>query len=164
MFIAVVAVGKNNELGKDNKLPWHLPNDLKHFKEVTDGMALIMGRETFESLPGVLPGREHIVLTRNADYKVNHPNVKVVYDVDSLLKMLEPEKDYSVIGGRQIFNLLMPYTKRIYLTRIDLAFDADTYFDGPDPKEWFLTSEEEGTVDEKNPLPHKFQIFDRKKT
>lgn len=163
MIIAVVAVGKNNELGKNNKLPWHLPNDLQHFKEVTDGMPMIMGRETFESLPGVLPGRDHIVLTRNAEYDVKHPRVMVVNDVDRLIEMLDPEKDYSVIGGRQIFNLLMPYTDRIYLTRIDLAFDADTYFDGPDPEEWYLASEEDGIVDEENPLPHRFLIFQRKR-
>ncbi|QSX07802.1 dihydrofolate reductase [Alkalibacter rhizosphaerae] len=163
MLIAVLAVGKNNELGKDNQLPWHLPNDLKHFRKITDSMPMIMGRETFEALPGVLPGREHIVLTRNTDYQVDHPMVKVVHSVDDILDSLDPEKDYSVIGGKQIFQLFMPYTDKIHLTRIDEAFDADTYFDEPDPEEWVVVSEEAGILDEENTLPHRFLVLERKK-
>lgn len=164
MLIAVLAVGKNNELGKDNKLPWHLPNDLKHFRTITDSMPMIMGRETFEALPGVLPGRKHIVLTRNSEYRVDHPMVEVVHSLDDILEHLDPDKDYSIIGGKQIFKLFMPYIDRIYLTRIDQAFDADTYYDEPDPDEWVVVSEIEGVLDEENTLPHRFLVLDRRIT
>lgn len=164
MLIAILAVGSNNELGKDNKLPWHLPNDLKHFRKITGLMPMIMGRETFEALPGVLPGREHIVLTRNKEYHVYHPKVTVVHSVDEILKNLDPDRDYSVIGGKQIFQLFMPYIQKIYLTRIDETFDADTYFDEPDPKEWDLVSEEDGILDEENTLPHRFLLLERKES
>lgn len=161
MLIAVVAIGKNNEMGKDNKLPWHLPNDLKHFRKVTDGMPMIMGRETFEALPYVLPGRDHIVLTRDPNYQVDHPQVHVVRSFEALLDSLEADQDYNVIGGAQIFHLFMPYIDRIHLTRIDQAFDADTYFVTLDPEEWQVVSDIAGQTDEENTLAHRFLVLER---
>ncbi|MBF7095938.1 dihydrofolate reductase [Alkalibacter mobilis] len=163
MISFVLAVGKNNEMGVDNKLPWHLPSDLKYFRKLTEGKPMIMGRETFESLPGILPGRLHIVLTRDPDYSVESPQVTIVNSLDELLAMLSPGQDYNVIGGKMIFDLLLSYADRIYLTKIDSTFNADTYFSEPDPKDWEIVEEKEGTLDEENTLVHKFIIMDRKK-
>ena len=161
MYQFVVAVGKNNEMGVDNKLPWHLPNDVKFFKEVTWDHPMIMGRKTFESLPKVLPNRQHIVLTRDKNYTVNHKRVTVVYSFEELLEMTQGSETYSIIGGAEIFNLFMPYADRILLTKIDAEFKADTYFEEPNPEEWEIIEVIEGKVDKENTLAHQFIIMDR---
>ena len=162
MYSFVVAIGKNNEMGVNNHLPWHLPSDIKFFRDITWNHPMIMGRKTFESLPKVLPNRHHIVLTRDASYKFDHPQVTIVYSLDELLSITPPGKEYSVIGGSQIFELLLPYTDRIYLTTIDKSFEADTYFIEPDLMEWMVTEEREGILDEKNTIPHRFITLERK--
>ncbi|HCX65355.1 MAG TPA: dihydrofolate reductase, partial [Eubacteriaceae bacterium] len=122
----------------------------------------IMGRKTFESLPRILDGREHIVLTRNKDYTYDHPQVTVVYSVDELLELTRDDREYPVIGGSEIFRILLPYTDRIYLTRIDRNFEADVYFDMIDEETWEVVEEREGILDEKNTLPHVFYTLERK--
>jgi dihydrofolate reductase len=113
MLSFVVAVANNNVIGKNNSLVWSLPVDLKRFKDITmtQTKTMIMGRKTFEALPTVLPNRKHIVLTRNKNYKPNNKNVEILHDIEDLKPYIESEEEYFVIGGGEIFNLLMPYMR-----------------------------------------------------
>jgi len=111
----VLARAINGVIGKDNKLPWHIPGDLKRFKQLTMGSAMIMGRKTFDSLPGILPGRRHIVMTRDPDWKVD--GVEVVHDVDGALAAAG-DTPISVIGGAAIFELFEPLADKIELTEV----------------------------------------------
>lgn len=166
MISFVVAVGKNNVMGKNNRLPWRLPADVRFFKETTlsGSKTMIMGRKTFESLPRVLPGRKHYILTTNKEYKPPaHEDVFVFHSVEEILAKLDPAQEYFVIGGAEIFKLFFPYADRIYLTRIHENFDGDTFFPAYDESEWELVSCREGIVDEKNKYPHTYYVYDRKK-
>ncbi len=126
-YSIIAAIGKNNELGKDNGLIWHLPNDLKFFKEVTTGKTIIMGRRTFESLPRMLPNRKHVVLSSSNDF----PDGVLVFH--SLEEILDYFKDFNeelfVIGGASIYKLFLEYASCLYLTEIDKeCSEADAYF------------------------------------
>lgn len=164
MLSYVVAVAKNNVIGKEGNLAWHLPDDLKKFKEITNSgsKTMIMGRKTFESLHKLLPGRKHIILTRNKDFNVDGDNVLIIHSIDALKPYIESEKEYYVIGGGEIFNILMPYTKRIYLTIIHQDFEGDTYFPEIKKDEWKEVERREGTVDEKNVYKHTYVTLERK--
>ena len=111
MLSIIVAKAKNNIIGKDNKMLWKLPDDLKRFKERTTGHTIIMGRKTFESLGGILPDRMHIILSRNPDFNIDSDYVKVVHSLLELQDYMEDEEEHFVIGGAIIYNLLMPYCK-----------------------------------------------------
>ena len=128
MLSIIVAKAKNNIIGKDNKLLWDLPNDLKKFKELTTGHVIIMGRKTFESLGRVLQNRKHVVFSQNPDFKVNDPDVSVVRSMLEIQEYIENESENFVIGGAMIYNLLLPYVKTMYVTEIDKDFDGDTFF------------------------------------
>ena len=116
MLSIVVAKAKNNIIGKDNKLLWNLPEDLKHFKELTTGHTMIMGRKTFESLGRVLPNRKHIIFSQNPDFKVDDENVEVVHSLLQIQNLIEEKEEVFVIGGAMIYNFLMPYVKKMYVT------------------------------------------------
>ena len=131
----IVAVGKNMEIGKDNKLLWHIPEDLKFFKEKTSGKTIIMGSNTFYSLPKLLPNRHHIVLTLD-DYKFPD-EVEVYYDFNTLLKALETrDEEMFIIGGAAIYSLFIDYVDSMYITEIDKEYDADKYFPNFDKNKW----------------------------
>ena len=124
-FSIIAAVGKNNELGKNNDLIWHFKEDMKFFKETTTGHPVIMGRKTFESLPKALPGRRNIVITRDPEYKAE--GAEVVHSVGEALKLCE--EDAFVIGGGRIYTEMLPLCDRLYLTEIDASCDeADIFF------------------------------------
>lgn len=164
MISYVVAMDKNNLIGKGNELPWHLPNDLEKFKKITTDKSktIIMGRKTFESLPKILPDRHHIVLTRDKSYKIEDESVTVVNRVEDIKPLIEDAKEYFVIGGGEIFNLLFPYTSRMYITRIDASFEGDTFFKKYNENEWKVVGEKEGLIDENNKYKHKFIVLERK--
>jgi dihydrofolate reductase len=124
----VVARARNGVIGRDGKLPWHLPADLKRFKALTMGSAMVMGRKTFESLPGLLPGRRHIVLTRDPNW--NAEGAEVAHGVDEALQRAGAEPT-SVIGGADIFRLFMPIADRIELTEVLADVPGDTLIDDP---------------------------------
>jgi dihydrofolate reductase len=124
----VVARAFNGVIGRDGGLPWHIPADLKRFKALTMGSAMVMGRRTFESLPGLLPGRRHIVLTRDRGWSA--PGAEVAHDVEGALA-LAGEAPVSVIGGAEIFELLMPHADRIELTEVLAEVDGDTVMADP---------------------------------
>jgi dihydrofolate reductase len=137
----VVAAATNNAIGKEGRLPWHLPNDMKHFKNITWGMPVVMGRKTFESLGKVLQGRKNIVITRQPGWKKDG-TVAVKNIDDALFVAKETDaKEVMVIGGGEIYRALFSKAKRIYLTRVEAEPEADTFFPPLNPKEWRLISQ-----------------------
>lgn len=129
MINLIVAAGMNREIGANNKLLWKLSNDLKFFKEVTLGKTIVMGRKTFESLPGKLPNRKHIVLSRS-EHKSDDMDIEYVNDINQLLERLkQSDEDVFIIGGAEIYNLFMPYADKIYCTLVYSTFNnADSFF------------------------------------
>ena len=138
-IVLVVARADNGVIGRDGKLPWHLPEDLKHFKRVTMGAPMVMGRKTFESLPGLLPGRRHIVLTRDRAWSAK--GAETVASVDEALRVADAQR-MSVVGGAEIFELFMPQAAAIELTEVHLAAEGDTFMPAPDPADWREVSRE----------------------
>ena len=161
MLSIIVAKAKNNIIGKNNSLVWHLPEDLKHFRKLTTGHTIIMGRKTFESLGRVLPDRKHIIFSQNLDFKVNDENVEVVHSLLQIQDLIEGEEESFVIGGAMIYNFLMPYVKKMYVTQINEEFEGDAFFPKIDEKVWKKTSEEKGIKDEDNKLDYEFITYER---
>ncbi len=160
MISLIVAAARNNAIGKGNTLPWSLPNDLKHFRDLTAGHAVIMGRKTFESIGRPLPKRRNIVITRQDDYRPE--GVEVVNSLDEALRRAG-EGEAFVIGGGEIFKQSLPLADRVYLTRVEADVEGDAFFPALDPTEWDEISREAGTVDDKNILSHTFLVLQRKK-
>lgn len=132
----IAAVARNGVIGKDNRLPWHLPADLRHFKTLTTGHAVIMGRKTWESLPEKfrpLPGRQNIVITRNAAYSA--PGASVAASLPEAVAVATG-KEAFVIGGAELYKAALPLADRLQLTELDAAFEGDTWFPERDPLQW----------------------------
>ncbi len=161
MLSIVVAKAKNNIIGKDNKIIWHLPEDLKHFKNLTTGHTIIMGRKTFESLGKPLPNRKHIIFSQNPDFKVDDENVEVVHSLLQIQDLIEGKEEVFVIGGAMIYNFLMPYVSKMYVTEIEKEFEGDTFFPSIDETIWKETSREKGLKDENNNLDYYFVTYER---
>lgn len=161
MLSIVIAKAKNNIIGKDNKIIWHLPEDLKHFKNLTTGHTIIMGRKTFESLGKILPNRKHIIFSNNPDFKVHDENVEVVHSLLQIQDLIEGKEEAFVIGGAMIYNFLMPYVKKMYVTEIEKDFDGDAFFPRIDDKIWKEVSREKGIKDENNKLDYYFVTYER---
>ncbi|HBJ1646362.1 dihydrofolate reductase [Clostridium botulinum] len=157
MLSIIVAIAKNNVIGNDNKLIWHISEDLKRFKEITSGKTIVMGRKTFESLPGVLPNRKHIILTRDKNFKVNSECVEIIYDFDELLnKYKNSDTEVFIIGGGEIYKQLLPHTYKLYLTKINKDFDGDTYFPQINYDDFKVDYESDIITDEKSKLEYNF--------
>ncbi len=156
MLSIIVAVAQNNAIGKDNKLLWHIPDDLKRFKELTTNHTIIMGRKTFESLGRVLPNRKHVIFTNNPDYTVNNPNVVIVHSILDIQKYIDSDEECFVIGGALIYNLLMPKAKKMYITRINKVFDGDAFFPKIDENKWIEVYREKGKKEEENDLDYEY--------
>ena len=160
MIIMIAAAAENNALGKNNELVWHLPNDFKRFKSLTTGHHIIMGRKTFESFPKPLPDRVHIVISRQENYK---PEGCIVVDSIEKAIALCPENDDSyVIGGGEIYNLALPLTDIIELTKVHHSFDADAFFPKINKSEWVLVESEENYKDEKHLYDYTYETYIRK--
>ena len=146
----IVAIGKNNEIGGNNDLLWHLPADLKRFKEITTGHVIIMGRKTFESLPnGALPNRRNIVISRNSDLQIE--GVEVYSSLDLALLKAMDEEEVFIIGGAQLYKQTFRDANKLYLTKVHAEFpQADIYFPVIDYTEWLEIRRETHLVDEKN--------------
>ncbi len=162
MLSIVVAKAKNNIIGKDNKIIWNLPEDLKHFKELTTNHTIIMGRKTFESLGRVLPNRKHIIFSNNPDLKINDENVQVVHSLLEIQDLIEGKEEAFVIGGSMIYNFLMPYVKKMYVTEIDKEFDGDTFFPKIDTKTWKEISRKKGIDNEGIDFDYDFVVYEKK--
>ncbi|MDY6083887.1 MAG: dihydrofolate reductase [Dialister sp.] len=151
----IVARAKNGAIGKNNQLLWHLSDDLKRFKALTMGHPIIMGRKTFESLPKVLPGRIHYVITTQKDFKAPE-GVLVFHDMDSLLAAL-PTGENFVIGGAEMYEALLPHADTLYVTEVEKSYDGDRFF--PDiGSGWDIVSDLPGEGD----IPHRFVTYKRK--
>ena len=161
MLSIIVAKAKNNIIGKDNKIIWHLPEDLKHFKNLTTGHVIIMGRKTFESLGKPLPNRKHIIFSQNPDFKVNDENVEVIHSLLQIQDLIEGKEEVFVIGGAMIYNFLMPYVNKMYVTEIEKDFEGDVFFPSIDETVWKETSREKGLKDENNNLDYYFVTYER---
>lgn len=155
----IVAVAKDNVIGGDNKLLWHLPADLKHFKNVTMDHSIIMGRKTFESIGKPLPGRKNIVVTRQQDYEAK--GCIVVHNLQQAINGCEKEQETFIIGGADIFRQSIPAADRIYLTRIDQEFDGDVFFPELNFSEWKLVKYVKHHADEKNKYDYSFAEYQR---
>lgn len=165
MLTSIVAADLENNIGKDGKLPWHISEDLKRFRYFTTGSTIIMGRKTFESLPCVLPGRKHIVLTRNKEYKVDDPNVEVHHDIKGLLFYIKARKaedaileKFFVIGGGEIYKVFMPYIDGIMLTLVNTVIEgADAKFPELDARMWqIIENPSDWSKDANSGLEYKF--------
>ncbi len=155
----IAAIGKNNELGKDNGLIWHIPEDLKFFKEQTTGKQILMGRKTLDSLPGLLPKRKHLVLTTRTDLEESDM-LKVFHDLDSLKQYLSLlQEEVMVIGGAQIYATFLPESSKLILTEIDAEAEADAYFPSFEEDEW---DKQELCSHEHNGLNYKHLVYTRK--
>ena len=162
MISFIVAADENNLIGKNNQLPWHLPGDMKYFKNQTWGMTVIMGRKSLESLGKPLQGRKNIVVTRNNDFKID--GAEVAHSIDDAIELAKDTgaKEIFILGGAEIFKAAMPVADRIYLTRIHHRFEGDAYFPEVSPGEWNLVKSHSCESDEKNKYPHTFQVWERK--
>lgn len=159
MISLVAAAARNNVIGKGNTLPWDLPDDLRHFRELTAGHAVIMGRKTFESIGRPLPKRRNIVITRQADYRPE--GVETVSSLDAAISTVPADEEAFVIGGGEIFRQSLPIADRVYLTRVEAEVEGDAFFPSLASEEWREVSRRDGVVDEKNALPHTFLVFER---
>jgi len=154
----VVAISENHTIGKDNKLLWYLPNDLKHFKEITTGHTIIMGRKTYESVGKPLPNRRNIITTRQ---NITIAGCEVANSIEAALALCGAEDEVFVVGGAEIYRQSMHLTDRIYLTVVHKEFDGDSYFPEIPANEWTETSREDHEPDAKNALPYSFITFER---
>ena len=160
MTIMIAAAAENNALGKDNEMVWHLPDDFKRFKQLTTGHHIIMGRKTFESFPKPLPNRTHIIITRQKEY---HPeNCIVVGSMEEAIEKAPTNEDVFIIGGGEIYNLGLPFSDKIELTKVHADFEADAFFPEIDSEKWVLENEEFHPKDEKHNFDFTFQTFIRK--
>ena len=158
----VVAASDNHAIGKDNQLLWHLPKDMRFFKNTTWALPILMGRKTFESLGNkVLPGRLNIIITRQANKE--YEGAKVVASLEEAIELAKQNdyKELMVIGGGEIYSMAMPLAQTIYLTRVHTTIEGDTYF--PElGKEWVKESSEPQLADEKHAFNFDFEIWQRK--
>lgn len=157
-IVLIVARAQNGVIGRDGGLPWHIPMDLRRFKALTMGTAMVMGRRTFDSLPGLLPGRRHIVLTRDREWRA--PGAEVVHDPEAAIAAAGAER-ISVIGGAEIFAMFLPMASRIELTEVLADIEGDTLM--PDPRQsgnWREVASEEHAAEGARP-PFRFTTLER---
>lgn len=160
MISLLWAMDENRLIGKDNDLPWRLPEDLKYFKKVTMGHPIVMGRKTYESIGRPLPGRQNIIITRNPNYKVD--GCDVFHSIDEFLSYYKSQSgEIFVIGGAEIFKATIPFADRLYVTKIHETFTGNAYFPELDMGKWSLISSEQGIRDEKNPYDYEFLVYER---
>ena len=157
----IVAMAKNRVIGANNALPWHLPADLKHFKSLTMGHHIIMGRKTHESIGRPLPGRTSVVVTRNAGYSM--PGVIVANSLEAAIAACGDDEEIFVIGGSDVYRQAIKIADRIYLTEIDAEISGDAHFTEFDVNAWRETSRDSHSPDETNPFPYHFVVYDKKR-
>ena len=160
MITIVVAMGKNREIGADNQLLWHLPKDLKQFKELTSGHPIIMGRKTYESIGKPLPNRTNIVISRKNDWF--EEGILIVGSIKEALKFAKKiDENVFIIGGGTIYEQTIDLADQLEVTLVDAELKADTFFPKIDEKKWLKTNETTHKKDEKNQFDFSFQTFER---
>lgn len=156
----ISAMDRNRLIGNNNELPWHLPADFAHFKAVTMGKPILMGRKTYDSIGRPLPGRLNIVLTR--DKNLNIDGVQCITDVAQAERHIGDADELMVIGGSVIYEMLLPKADRLYITHVDGEFDGDVWFPEIDPGDWLAIEKSEHPADEKNAYACEFVTYQRK--
>jgi dihydrofolate reductase len=156
----VVAVAANGVIGRDNALPWHLPADLRHFREITLGKPVVMGRRTYESIGRPLQGRVNIVVTRRPAFRA--PGCVVVNSAEAALRAARGAAEVMVIGGATLYAELLPRATRIYLTLVHAVMDGDTRFPELPGDEWVEAEREDHEPDARNPCPFSFLLLERR--
>lgn len=162
---AIVAAASNGVIGRNNQLPWHLPNDLKYFKAKTMGKPVVMGRKTFESIGKPLPGRANIVVTTNRSYSTE--GIKVACSLDEAMKLAESQarvdgvEEFVIIGGAKLYAEALPHVDRLYLTEVKAEIEGDAYFDVADWAEWSEFAREDFVAEGLNPYDYSFVVYNR---
>ncbi len=156
----IAAVANNHVIGKNNRMIWHMPNDLKFFKETTIGHHVIMGRKNYEAEGKPLPKRTNIIITRQKDYRA--AGCIVVHSLDAALELAKDDDEPFIIGGAEIYKLALPLLTKMYITRIYGDFEGDTFFPEIDYSQWKKIMEDPHDADERNPYPYTFFIYMRK--
>jgi len=159
MISLIVAVGHHNVIGKNNQLPWHLPADLKHFRNMTSGHAIIMGRKTYESIGKALPNRTNIVVTKQKDFHAQ--DCAIASSLQDAILQAKAHKEIFIIGGAQIFEESLHLAERIYFTQIHHDFEGDTFFPQLDKTTWKEISRQDNSPDEKNLYAYSFMTYER---
>lgn len=155
----IAAMAEDRVIGRQNRLPWHLPADLAHFKRLTLGKPIVMGRRTWESLPGLLPGRAHIVVSRDPAYRAE--GAVVVPSPEAAIAAAAGVEELMVVGGETLYRALLPLAGRLYLTLIDARIEGDAYFPEWDPAAWRETERETRLRDRRNPYDLCFVTLER---
>ncbi len=156
----IVAADENNVIGRGGAMPWHLPADLAHFKRITMGKPIVMGRRTFEAIGRALPGRRSIVVSRSADFAA--PGVEHAASLEAALALAGDAEEVMVIGGGELYRAALPLAQRIYLTRVHAKIEGDTFFPELDDSMWKETARENRAADEKNAYALTFMTLERK--
>ena len=156
----IVAAADNGVIGRENALPWHLPEDLKRFKRLTMGKPMIMGRKTFESIGKPLPGRLNIVVTRDTNY--HREGVRVVHGVDEAIAAAANAAEVMVIGGSELFRLFLPRAGRVHLTRVHAQVDGDVTWPPLDPQTWEVVEKEHHVADERHTWDMTFEVWEKR--
>ncbi|MFZ4563481.1 MAG: dihydrofolate reductase [Bacteroidales bacterium] len=162
MISIIVAIAENRGIGKNNDLLWHISEDLKRFKRITNGHPVIMGKRTFESLPRrPLPNRRNIVITDIPDEQIE--GCEMAYSIEDAVAKCNPDEENFVIGGASVYRQFLPIANRLYLTRVHKSFDADVFFPEIDFSVWKLQSKEDFPSDEINDFSYSNEIYDRER-
>jgi len=156
----IAAMAENGCIGRDNTLPWRLADDLKRFKAITMGKPILMGRRTFESIGRPLPGRRNLVLTRNRQW--HSPGVLAVHSLGHALGCVREAPELIGIGGAEVYRLLMPFARRIYLTLVHAEISGDTFFPAIDPTQWADVECHRHAADDRNAYAFTFMVLERK--
>ena len=155
----IVAVAENGVIGKNNALPWRLPEDLRHFKRVTLGKPVIMGRKTYESINRLLPGRTTVIVSRQRDYAI--PGAKSAHTLEEVIALCAGDSEIFVIGGCELYRTAMPLADRLYLTVVDAEPAGDTQMPAFNTAEWRLHSTKQYSRDERHAHDYRFEVHDR---
>lgn len=156
----IVAVDEQGGIGKNNQLLWHLPADLKHFKEITTGHPIIMGRKTYDSIGRALPNRRNMVISRQTDLQIE--GVEIANSLTNAITLVANENKAFIIGGAEIFKQAMPFISKIHLTIVHNSFEADTFFESPSLSAWEAIETETHQADEKNAYSYTFITYKKR--
>ncbi|MCB0820633.1 MAG: dihydrofolate reductase [Bacteroidetes bacterium] len=162
MISIIVATSKNNVIGHNNQMPWHLPADLKYFKLITNGKPIIMGRNTYESIGRVLPNRKNIIITSRSNYTI--PGAVVCPDLESALKEAGNVPEIMIVGGENVYKQILPRVGRIYRTLVNIEAEGDRFFPEIETNLWQRQLSLEHAADEKNQIPMTFEVWEKKPT
>ncbi len=155
----IAAMARNRVIGHENRLPWRLPADLQHFKAMTMGKPMVMGRKTWESLPGLLPGRPHIVVSRNRNYRAE--GATLAHSLEEAIEAAGRVDELMIVGGANLYAQALSHARRMYLTLIDAAVEGDAWFPPFDEAEWRETARERHQADQKNPHDYQFVTLEK---